>query len=392
MRRVALLAVMLALAAPASAAAPRILPARDLWPVWSPDRRHIAFTRVRGTADELVVVNAHDGVVRRLASNAYRVEPSWSPDGSRLAFQAHGAIWTGVVAAFRDFSPTRLTRSGERTFAPRWNPRDAETIAYLTTFGARNTDLWELRLTADGIERSLLARDAIGSPDWDPAGGRLAFQRDDGIFVLDVQTGSERRIATVASPGPPSFSHDGMRLAYATEHSVWVAAADGASPPAVVSPELSGIGRPSWSQSDDALVYLRAGGLEQTTIGEGSRLLSGFPLAAGGLASVRPFSNGIAFSGPRLDCPGHSAIRLLELYRFARTLTGSCIVAGTARADAIEGSLEAGDDIRAGAGNDTVHANDGHTDRVDCGPGRDVVYADRRDTLRRCEVVHRSTI
>jgi hypothetical protein len=45
--------------------------------------------------------------------------------------------------------------------------------------------------------------------------------------------------------------------------------------------------------------------------------------------------------------------------------------------------------IRAGAGNDRVHASDGHTDRVDCGPGRDTVWADRTDKLTHCEIVHR---
>ena len=62
---------------------------------------------------------------------------------------------------------------------------------------------------------------------------------------------------------------------------------------------------------------------------------------------------------------------------------------GTPRADVIEGTPLWGDVILAGAGSDQVHANDGHTDRVECGPGRDVVWADRTDRLRGCELVHR---
>jgi len=45
--------------------------------------------------------------------------------------------------------------------------------------------------------------------------------------------------------------------------------------------------------------------------------------------------------------------------------------------------------IVAAGGNDKVRANDRHTDRVDCGPGRDEVWADRLDALAHCEVVHR---
>ena len=55
----------------------------------------------------------------------------------------------------------------------------------------------------------------------------------------------------------------------------------------------------------------------------------------------------------------------------------------------IEGTPLWGDVIQAGAGNDQVHANDRHTDRVDCGAGRDTVWADRTDKLVRCEIVHR---
>jgi hypothetical protein len=54
----------------------------------------------------------------------------------------------------------------------------------------------------------------------------------------------------------------------------------------------------------------------------------------------------------------------------------------------IEGTSSWGDIILAGAGNDSVHANDGHTDRVDCGPGRDTVWADRSDRLTGCEIVY----
>jgi hypothetical protein len=61
----------------------------------------------------------------------------------------------------------------------------------------------------------------------------------------------------------------------------------------------------------------------------------------------------------------------------------------TAAADVIEGAGSFGDVILAGGGNDNVHANDGHSDRVDCGPGRDTVWADRTDRLARCETVHR---
>jgi hypothetical protein len=38
-----------------------------------------------------------------------------------------------------------------------------------------------------------------------------------------------------------------------------------------------------------------------------------------------------------------------------------------------------------------IHAADGARDTIDCGPGHDIVYADKHDVVaRNCEVVHRS--
>jgi hypothetical protein len=88
--------------------------------------------------------------------------------------------------------------------------------------------------------------------------------------------------------------------------------------------------------------------------------------------------------GGRPACPGH--VVLLES---GRALTGTCTITGTPRADVIEGTPLWGDVIVAGAGNDQIHANDRHTDRVNCGPGRDTVWADRTDKLVGCEIVHR---
>lgn len=44
------------------------------------------------------------------------------------------------------------------------------------------------------------------------------------------------------------------------------------------------------------------------------------------------------------------------------------------------------DVIHAGAGSDFIYARDRHEDLIDCGQGRDVAFADRRDTVRHCEL------
>ncbi|HEX6228710.1 MAG TPA: PKD domain-containing protein [Solirubrobacterales bacterium] len=48
---------------------------------------------------------------------------------------------------------------------------------------------------------------------------------------------------------------------------------------------------------------------------------------------------------------------------------------------------KAKDRINGGAGGDRISARDRKRDRIDCGPGRDILLADRNDARRRCEVV-----
>ncbi len=81
-------------------------------------------------------------------------------------------------------------------------------------------------------------------------------------------------------------------------------------------------------------------------------------------------------------------------------------VVGTRRADRLRGTRGADlilarggadrirprrgrDCVRGGSGNDRVFARDGARDRIKCGRGRDVVFADRRDRVKGCERVKR---
>jgi Ca2+-binding RTX toxin-like protein len=49
------------------------------------------------------------------------------------------------------------------------------------------------------------------------------------------------------------------------------------------------------------------------------------------------------------------------------------------------------DALLGGTGRDAIRAADGTRDRVDCGRGRDLAFADLEDSVRRCERVKRPT-
>ena len=361
MKRLLLLGALLVLAVPAAAARLPILASHDWWPVYSPNGQWVAFTRVagQGRVMALEVVPAHGGRVVQLARASSQLLPSWSPDSTHLAYQSGGRVYT--VA--RNGSDRRSVAAG---LFPDWSP-DGSAVAYVRDGTLR-------------VAAKALATQVISKPDWSPDGTRIAFARSDGIHVVTLE-GAERLVApTAGEPSYPTWSPNGSKLAFDVAGRVYVVAPEEAAKPLLAGGPFSTVSPPSWSASGDALAYTGDGQLRAT------RLLPKPQTASLGPAEVgASYGPRIAYSAPRRACPGHSGIRLSD----GPFLSGTCTIMGTAGTDVIEGTGSWGDLVLAGAGNDKVHVNDRHTDRVDCGKGRDEVWADRLDKLTGCEIVHR---
>ncbi|HEX4678898.1 MAG TPA: hypothetical protein VH210_06815 [Gaiellaceae bacterium] len=354
MKKLVVLAALLVTAVPAAASQARILPYEDAWPVWSPEGTHVAFTRIQGpTLMELDVVSLRTHTVTKIAQNSFQLQPSWSPDGTKLAYQAGGAVYVADL------------NGSKRRVGPGGAPAYGAVIA--RTRG--------MQLLVGG---AVWAEHVIGRPAWSPDHTMIAFRRDEGIYTTDGP-GNDRLLVGAANPGDPVWSPDGAQLAFTIRDEVWVASR-GLVPAHAIARVRPDASTPSWSMDGASVVYTWRGGVTRTYLSGRSVFLH---KAAGLGAAFSPTSDAIAYAGPRPKCPGHLSIVIQA------PLAGTCEVRGTPRADVIEGSLREGDIILGLAGNDQIHANDGHTDTVNCGPGRDTVWADRTDKLSGCEIVHR---
>jgi Tol biopolymer transport system component len=197
--------------------------ARGAQPTWSPDGRRIAFTRL----GEIYVVDANGRNEKRLTTTAQPVSfPAWSPDGRTIAFAGVRDVFTVPANGGRVKNLTRSPKPWLLRTTPAYSP-DGRTIAITASTDAYNSDVFLLR--SDGsamrrLTRSQGTHDRHGeesSPDFSPDGKRIVFvsNRDDNqeLYVVGVDGRNERRLTRTpgADEDGPRYGRDGKRILFA---------------------------------------------------------------------------------------------------------------------------------------------------------------------------------
>ena len=225
---------------------------------WSPDGSKIAFAGVNGP---LEVVDA-DGTDRISVADICKVWPpdpiSWSPDGKKIAYCAPSPdVYQDIYVSNANGSgQTRITRGccGDANSAPSWSS-DGTRIAYQHNSGATGRhDI--LVINADGTGDVNLTETLPGGlyPVWSPVGARLAFWSisngaPNEIYVMNADGSGLAPVTAGASYDECryiSWSADGTRLAYCSQDDVYSAAVDGTGVSNLTNDALFE-GEPRWS-------------------------------------------------------------------------------------------------------------------------------------------------
>ena len=176
--------------------------ATDFDPTWSPDGTRIAFRSQRDGNDEIYVMNSDGTCQVNLTNNpADDWSPAWSLDGTKIAF-AHffdGNSFSDIAVINVDGSGLqRLTTShGEY---PAWSP-DGTRIAFAS---ARDGNYEIYLMNADGTAQTRLTNDPAYdmSPVWSPDGTQIAFDTQRDLFPpKEVGIGPEFEIHTINIDG-----------------------------------------------------------------------------------------------------------------------------------------------------------------------------------------------
>jgi TolB protein len=208
-----------------------------LSPVWAPDGRTIAYTRLEGGRGGVILQPLAGGTsqVAPGAQSGLNITPVFSPDGRTLAFARSDETGTDIFTSnvvdrccAQRLTVGRYADNLSPTFSP-----DGRRIAFVST---RSGPPQIYVMAANGTDQELLApfdygaTGASNGPEWSPDGAKVVFHRDVSrspqIFLVDV---AGRRVTQLTSSGrneDPTWGPDGRHIAFVSDRSgrrqIWI--------------------------------------------------------------------------------------------------------------------------------------------------------------------------
>ena len=188
-------------------------------PSWAPDGRRVA---VVGLGRGIYSVDSQGGPSKRLTSGTADEAPDWSPAGQLVAFhrQVRGSNYDIFAIHTVTGRERRLTNDFKQQTNPSWSP-DGSQIAFAEQ---QASGLWAIMtMNADGSGRKQVTAAKISAqePAWSPDGKSIAFILQEldkaAVAVIDPagSTAPKRLTDDKVFPSKPTWSPDGKRIAFA---------------------------------------------------------------------------------------------------------------------------------------------------------------------------------
>lgn len=267
--------------------------AHDSYPALSPDAKSVAFVRDEGLGLYRLCVVGVDGrgLQCLTASAAPLGEPSWSPDGSRIAFIRGYDPTVNGYAAINACSPEICVieiANGKETNPtqglggtdPAWSP-DGTRIAF-SSLRDGNYEIYTMDLKGDQLQRLTHTGWAEAEPSWSPDGRRIAYvshlipysnlecgfmptgglgggdtvEATSSVYLMSVDGSNQTGLAGTTGTTELSWSPSGAWLALALnfnrDQQIYVTDLRGGSPSKLTSDPMPK-SSPSWARSQTAV-------------------------------------------------------------------------------------------------------------------------------------------
>lgn len=213
-------------------------------PTWSPDGRRLAYSSDRAGSEDLYVRDMRTGATRRMTSDPNaEARAAFSPDGARLAYQdqegatysldlATGAKRQVIPAAWEPGAPTwgpnghTLAIAALKPFSDRFREGTSQILAVDSTSGAQR---W-----IDPFGFASLSNRVTSGPVWSPDGRSMAFVVASQLYVVPVDasgtpTAAPRRLTSEVAESP-SWGQGSHELLYQSNGRLRIVAAAGGRP------------------------------------------------------------------------------------------------------------------------------------------------------------------
>jgi Tol biopolymer transport system component len=201
--------------------------ARDRGPSWSPDGSRIAFYSDRSGRYETWSIRPDGSGLEQLTktTGTARTEVVWSPDGKRIASDDGTRTWIEELTqppSQREAEALPALEGGVAMQPRSWSP-DGTTLAGSPTFYVSANSVTLLYSLAS--RRYTALPEGQGWPAWLPDSRRLLVGRHDRIVLLDTRTGRATPVLAAGGQGL-SLSRDGRWASYIetrADSDVWLA-------------------------------------------------------------------------------------------------------------------------------------------------------------------------
>jgi Tol biopolymer transport system component len=164
---------------------------------------------------------------------------TWSPDGSRIAYDEDGVVTSDIWELDADGgNNARWTNIGYLAY-PDWSPDGTKIV-----FFSMNTDsIYSMNPDGTHIRNLAFGGDL---PKWSPDGTKIAFRELGDIWVMNPDGSGQTQITHGAGlSGGLSWSPDGGRFAYVA-NGLWIVNADGSGAHQIVASGAVGGTPPAW--------------------------------------------------------------------------------------------------------------------------------------------------
>jgi Tol biopolymer transport system component len=198
------------------------------YPSWSPDGTRLAYQRdLDGAA--IYVINADGTGQRRLSPTpGFDVNPTWSPDGAKILYVRVLGVPQPNVPPMTDIRVMNVDGTGDHAILantvfsvePRWSVNGQ--VAFMSLMNGSGLDIYVMN--ADGTNlRRLTSGANNGDPAWSPDGTRISFgsDREGGnklnVFAMNADGSQQVQLTHFGVPdeaGDTNWSSDGKKIAF----------------------------------------------------------------------------------------------------------------------------------------------------------------------------------